>query len=56
MEYEDMVALEQERLKAEWTRDLEQAQRAEEAALRAKEDERKAKEKRKRRSNACARS
>ncbi len=49
MEYEDMVALEQERLKAEWTRDLEQkleqAQRAEEAALEAKEDERKAKEK-----------
>ncbi len=36
MEYEDMVALEQERLKAEWTRDLEQkleeAQKAQEEA------------------------
>ena len=48
MEYEDMVAIEQERLKAEWTRDLElkleQAQKAKEEERKAKEEERKAKE------------
>ncbi len=49
MEYEDMVALEQERLKAEWTRDLEQkleeerkakkeAQKAQEEAQKAQEE------------------